>query len=390
MFEHSLYLELQLRWKKVQKAMRQANLEACLLGTNVNLLYLSGRVFGGYIYITTNADPIFFVKRPVGLTGDQVAYIRKPEDIPTILRERAITPPQSLALEIDQMAYSEIARLAAAFNTPTIENATQLLKTARLVKTPNEIAMLRDAGRIHCEAYRRVPSLFSVGMTDLEFSAAIEHLHRKMGSMGLVRIFGQSMEMHMGSVLAGENAETPSPYDFAMGGEGLNPSLPVSCNGTVIADGMTVMVDIAGAFTTNMTDMTRVFSLGKLPELATTAHNVCLEIEAQIAATAKPGTPCADLYNLALKLTEKHGLSAYFMGTKQQAGFIGHGIGLELNEAPVLAPRSREVLMEGMTLALEPKMVIPGVGAVGVENSYIVTAKGIENVTPLSGEIVPL
>ena len=78
------------------------------------------------------------------------------------------------------------------------------------------------------------------------------------------------------------------------------------------------------------------------------------------------------------------------MGHRQQAGFVGHGIGIEINEMPVLAPRSKEILAEGMVFALEPKFVIPGVGAVGIENSFAVTAGGLEKLTPMDEGIVPL
>ena len=91
-----------------------------------------------------------------------------------------------------------------------------------------------------------------------------------------------------------------------------------------------------------------------------------------------------------MAFTEKAGLSAYFMGTKQQAKFVGHGIGLQINELPVLMPRSKELLEPNMVFALEPKYVIPGIGAVGIENSFLVTEKGLEKLTHFNEEIIQL
>lgn len=99
-------------------------------------------------------------------------------------------------------------------------------------------------------------------------------------------------------------------------------------------------------------------------------------------------TPASELYAIAVHTAAEAGLSEYFMGHRQQAGFVGHGIGIEINEMPVLAPRSKEILAEGMVFALEPKFVIPGVGAVGIENSFAVTAGGLEKLTPMDEEIV--
>ena len=115
-----------------------------------------------------------------------------------------------------------------------------------------------------------------------------------------------------------------------------------------------------------------------------------LEIEAAVKAKARPGVPAKELYELAIEIVKQNNLEPYFMGHRQQAGFIGHGVGIEINELPVLAPRSRDVLEEGMTFALEPKFVIPGVGAVGVENTFVVRADGLEQLTLCDEEIKEL
>ena len=150
------------------------------------------------------------------------------------------------------------------------------------------------------------------------------------------------------------------------------------------------MVDMGGNFTGYTTDMSRVFSIGKLPDIAHKAHDTSLKIQQEIIRTAHPDVPAAELYNLAARMAEEAGISAYFMGHRQQAGFVGHGIGIEINESPVLAPRSKEVLKAGMVFVLEPKFVIPEVGAVGVENSFLVTDNGIEQLTLCEESIVPL
>ena len=213
---------------------------------------------------------------------------------------------------------------------------------------------------------------------------------RKNGSIGLFRAFGANMDIFMGSILAGENAEVPSPFDFALGGGGIDASCPLGANGTTLKEGTAVMVDMAGNYTAYMTDMTRVFSVGRLPELAYRAHQTALLIESEIENIARPGTPCAELYEIAAKITEKQGLGAYFMGTKQQAKFVGHGIGIQINELPVLTPRSKDRLEPNMVFALEPKYVIPGVGAVGIENSFLVTETGLEKITQFTEDIIQL
>lgn len=150
------------------------------------------------------------------------------------------------------------------------------------------------------------------------------------------------------------------------------------------------MVDLGGNFNGYMGDMSRVFSVGKLPEEAYKAHQVCLDIQERIASVARPGVRCEDLYNTAIEMVTEAGFADNFMGTGQQARFIGHGIGLEINEAPVLAPRVKQELQAGMVFALEPKIIIPGVGPVGVENSWVVTNEGIEKLTICEESIINL
>ena len=365
MYNEQMIQELRKRWNALQQALAREGGDAILITTNVNLFYVSGRIFSGAAYVRPEGDPLFFVRRPVGLKGGNVIYIRKPEEIAGHLQQRGIPMPAKLFLETDSISYNEYRRYEKIFDPRVVCNGTQLLRGVRSIKTIYEI------GRI---------------MRSIE----IERESRRLGSLGIFRIFGQSMEIFMGSLLAGDNADAPSPYDFALGGAGLDASLPVGGNGTPLTDGTSVMVDMGGNFTGYMTDMTRVFSVGKLTDRAYRAHDTALEIQRRIEQTAAPGVPAADLYNLAVRIAADAGLSDYFMGHRQQAGFIGHGIGIEINEAPVLAPRSKEALVPGMVFALEPKFVIPSVGAVGIENSFLVTDNGVEKLTHCEEAIVPL
>ena len=391
MYNVAFVSEALVRKEKIQAALRKMSADALLLADNANLYYTSGRVFCGYTYVPAEGDMIYFVRRPVGLTGDNCVYIHKPEQIPGEMQKRGLSMPATLMLEGDSLSFNEYNRLASVFSTSRIlGGGTALIRRVRAVKTPYEMELIRQSAASHDMLYRHIPKLYKEGMTDQEFAIEIEHAARQHGSLGIFRIFGRSMEIFMGNVLAGENADTPTPYDFAMGGAGLDDSLPIGCNGTTIRRGQTVMVDINGNFTGYMTDLTRVFSLGDIPENALHAHRVSIEIQQAIMEMARPGVSAAELYNRAVQIAEAGGVADYFMGHRQKAGFVGHGIGIEINEQPVLAPRSRDILEEGMVFALEPKFVIPEVGPVGIENSFCVTADGGEKLTDCEESIIPL
>ena len=377
--------EFELRLSKIRSEMEATSTEALLLTDNANIYYLTGRVFAGYAYIPLKGMPIFFVKRPVELEGDGIVYIRKPEEITASI---GMSAPSNIALELDVLPYSMASRLIPVFPGAEIRNASPLMRTVRAVKTPLAMDMLRQSGAKHTRVYRRIPGLFQEGMSDYDLQVSIEHLSRLQGCLGQFRISGDTMELYMGNVLAGRNADAPSPYDFAMGGAGMDPSLPVGANGTLITPGTTVMVDINGNYNGYMTDMTRVFALGDLEPLAERAHKCSIDIHHALCDMMRPGTPAKALWEKAEQIVTEADLKPYYMGHRQHAGFIGHGVGIEINELPVIAPRSRDIIQEGNVIALEPKFVIPHVGAVGIENTYIVHSDRVECITLAPEEII--
>ena len=367
------------RVEKIRSRMAEADIKAILITDNANTYYVTGRVFTGYIYLPLEGEVIFFVRRPVKLEGDSVVYIRKPEDIAQSI---GLNVPESIGLELDVTPYSTVQRLKGIFPESELKNASGVMRKARSEKTEYEIGQIRKSGVKHVHVYSRIPHLFVPGMTDMELQVEIERVSRLEGCLGQFRISGDSMELYMGNLLVGDNADAPSPYDFAMGGAGLDPSLPVGANDTEIKPGNTVMVDMNGNFDGYMTDMTRVYALGEIDKLALEAHQCSIDIHHALVDMMKPGTEAKALYEKAETMVKERGLHEYFMGHRQHAGFIGHGIGIEINELPVIAPRSRDIISAGNVIALEPKFVIPHVGAVGIENTYAVYPDRVECLTP--------
>jgi peptidase, M24 family len=382
--------ELELKWRRIQQAMRQEEADGCLLTMNMNLYYVSGQVFNGYFYLPAEGRPYWFVKRLTIPETNQVHVIRKPEQIPDFFRDLNLAMPRKLLLEADELSYNEYIRLQHVFRAEATGNASALIRHIRMIKTPWEIEQMRISARKHEAVYREIPACYRPGMRDIELQIEIEKRMRVHGSLGYFRAFGSNMDIFMGSLLAGENAGEPSPFDFALGGTGMHASGPLGANGTLLEEGTTVMADMSGNYTAYQTDMTRVFSIGKLPDRAYRVHRVALEIQARMERAAKPGVPCAELYRDALAMAGQEGLEDCFMGTRFQAKFVGHGVGLEINELPVLTTRSKDILQPGMTFAFEPKFVLAGIGAVGIENTFLVTDSGVEKMTLLDENIIEL
>jgi len=382
--------DLQIRWDSVQKLMVEAGADACLISTGVNIYYLKGLIFTGFLYLPLTGKPVYFVQRPTDLRGELIVSIRKPEDIPELLINRKIPLPENLFLEEDQIPYSEFIRLKKAFNPAITGNASVILRQSRMIKTPWEIEQFRISAGKHAEAYRKIPSVFRKGMTDIEFQIEIERVMRQQGSLGLFRVFGRNMDIFMGSVLTGNNAAKSSPFDFALGGAGIHPSIPIGASGEIIREGATVMVDMAGIFTAYLSDMTRVFACGELPQKAYDTHELSICMHNRLMKEAKPGTSCSEIYEWSVQMAKEAGFADIFMGITQQAKFVGHGVGIEVNELPVLAKNSNDILQPGMVFAYEPKFILQGTGATGNENTYLVTESGIEKLTVFEEGIIKL
>lgn len=370
--------EQALRLEKVRGIMNEKKIDALLISDNANKYYLTGRVFSGYIYLPLKGEPIYFVKRPVTMKGDGVVSIRKPEQIAESI---GMVPPATIGLELATASYSKVERLRRIFPQSELADASMVMSAARAVKTAEELEKIRISGIKQDHVYRKIPTLYTEGMTDVELQVEIERESRLEGCLGQFRINGDDMELYMGNILVGDNADVPTPYDFAMGGEGMDPSLPVGCNGTVIKPGNSVMVDVNGNYTGYMTDMTRTYYVEEIGDLARKAHECSIAICRRLAELGRPGTEAKALYEEAEKMAREAGLHEYFMGHRQKAGFVGHGVGIEINELPVIAPRSRDILQENNVIALEPKFVIPKTGAVGIENTYVVTPDGLKPLT---------
>lgn len=380
-------MDFELKFKKIHRELTALDADAILLAGNMNLYYTTGRIVNGYFYLPLEGEPVLFVRLPDGVPG--AVKIRKPEQIPNILLERGYQLPKRLLLDEGDITADEYLRLCAVFADTECLGGTGCMRKVRSVKTPREIERIRVGARKHAEVTAQYPSLYRPGMSDLEFSAAMEHCARVNGHLGIFRTFGFRMEAYMGTVLAGENGAVPSPYDFALGGAGCD-SLPLGVRNQTMEKGTSVMTDISGNYNGYLTDISRTYSIGRLTDEAYRAHEVSLEIQNYLMEHAKAGECAGKLYEDALQIAAAHGLSDCFMGLSQKAKFVGHGVGLEINELPVIAKNSPSLLEVSNVIALEPKFVLEGIGAVGTENTYLVTDVGLELLTDCPQELVDL
>jgi Xaa-Pro aminopeptidase len=263
-----------------------------------------------------------------------------------------------------------------------------LNRQLRSVKSAGELELLRRSGASLSAVFAEVPQFLAAGMREIDLAAEFECRLRKAGSEGYVRMRAFNQELFQGLAVS-----TGGPsfgfFDGAVTGRGLSNASPHGASLETVAPNTPVLFDYTGVFQGYITDMTRIFVIGDLDEELKHAFEVSLSIQEMLRASLKPGAICEELFLLAAEMAEKAGLKDNFMGMPgEQARFVGHGVGLELDEFPVLAQGFKMPLQQGQTVAIEPKFVFPDKGVVGIENTFAVTAEGGEKMTDLPDNIV--
>ncbi len=393
--------ELEQRGARLQAAMREAGLDGVLATQNADVFYLSGIVQQAQLYMPLEGLPCLMVRKhfdrarmTTALDESQVVGIRSLREL-TGLVEGAGGRPRRLGLELDTLPYNTYQAYAKALAPLGAElvDASMLFRQVRAIKSEYELDQIRTAARVADVGIRAAAEAAQEGMTELELAAIIEAATRVAGHSGVLRMrfFGQ--EMHMGHLLAGNAGGVASFMNSPTGGYGVGPWAPYGASRRPIRRGEPVFVDYTGEWGGYIADQTRMLSIGPLSQFWQESYVAMVDVETYVAANARPGMTSGELFSLAEDRARHLGHGEYFMGPPeaespgQKVPFIGHGVGLELDEWPPLQRGTDAVLQAGMVLALEPKLIYPNRGAVGVEDTYVLTEQGLSPLTISSPQI---
>ncbi|MDR1735779.1 MAG: Xaa-Pro peptidase family protein [Oscillospiraceae bacterium] len=386
--------ELDARMAKFRAAMDKAypDWELCVLAGDINQYYLTGALVEGALFIPRGGQAELWARRGYdrAVLESEFPNIRRMSGF----REAAAafgSLPAAVYLDMGQATMEWYGLLSRHMGFQNVFPVDAVCLQVRAVKSDYELAIMRRAGgtidRLFTES---VPALLREGISEAELGAEFFALCVKNGYHGLSR-FMMRADTVLGSFCFGESALYPAVFNGASGIKGLCPAAPVLGSGDAkLKRGELVYIDLAFGMEGYNTDKTVIFSLGAQPEYVKEAHAHCLELERAAAAMLRPGVRPSDIYKAVLEKVRPE-LREGFMGAPgRTVPFLGHGIGLYVDEYPVLAKGFDAPLECGMTLAVEPKVGIPGVGMVGSENVYLVTGDGGVSLTGAQREICEL
>ena len=379
--------EIDARIRRLQSSM--GDLTGVILFESVNLGYFSGTAQEGLIYIPKDAPPVLMIRKSLERAGEESPLeVRAHRSLKSIKSDLDLPDNASIGLELDVLPYNNYARLEKSLGKDVkFIDISEKIKHIRSIKSDFEIRLIKEAARILDTGISTVPDHLREGMREIDLAVFVESAMRVMGHSGRVAFHRFNQALPMGHLMAGENAAFPSFVSSPTGGRGMSLFFPQGPGFRRIRRNEPVLVDFAGSYSGYIADETRIFCLGRLSSELEEAHNAALQIEETIAEGLCPGKTGREIFEICEEEGRRLGYQEFLGGPSGgKAGFVGHGVGLEIDEYPVLGPVDHPI-RENMTIAVEPKMIYPGVGVVGIEDTFLTGRGGAERLTRLPQEI---
>lgn len=378
--------EIDSRIKKLQSSMD--GIDGALLFQAVDMCYFSGTAQDGLVYIPRDGEPIIMMKRSLERAKEESPLeVRPLKNMRNLKEDLGIKTGATIGLEMDVLPCSFYFRVNKALEDASFVDVAERIKHIRSVKSEFEIKLAKEAAQMLVEGFSTVPDHIKEGMTEVELMCRMESEMRLMGHQGSLRFRRFNSIVPIGHIMSGSSAAIPSFLASPTGGRGTSVVFPHGPGYRKIKRNEPVFVDTVGICNGYIADATRIFSLGKIEPELVEAYEASCQIEEAIAREMKPGRTARELFELSESEGARLGYGDFLGGpVGSKCGFVGHGVGLELDEYPVLAPLDHKI-QEGMTIAVEPKIIYPGKGVLGVEDTFLTTSSGALRLTEMPLEI---
>ncbi|OPY55121.1 MAG: Xaa-Pro dipeptidase [Methanosaeta sp. PtaU1.Bin112] len=379
--------EIDARIRKLQD--RMGELTGVIIFESTDLGYFSGTAQEGLIYIPRDGQPTLMIKKSQDRAGQESPLPVQPQrSLRSLKADLNLPAGARIGLELDVLPYNNYLRLEKALGEDiAFFDISETIKHIRSVKSDFELRLIREAARILDAGIATVADNLKEGMREIDLAVAVESTMRVLGHQGIVAFRRFNQNLPLGHLMAGPSAALPSSVSSPTGGRGMSLFFAQGPGFARIKRGESVLVDYAGCYNGYIADETRIFCVGKISAKLEDAHQAALQIEEAIAEQLSPGKMSRDIWNLSEAEGERLGYRDFLGGPPgSKAGFVGHGVGLQIDEYPVLGPLDHEIV-ESMVVAVEPKMIYPGEGVVGIEDTFLVGETGAERLTRLPQEI---
>ena len=381
--------ESQQRVSRLQEKLIAKGVQAAMLLMPIDVYYFTGTRQNAVLWVPADGKPVLLVRKSFSRAREEspiadIIPFPSSKELSALLGEKVVT----VGMTFDAVPVQQHAFYSKVLPGRTFVDISMIVRELRSVKSPFELELLRFSAEKFSSVLREIPAFIKEGMRELDLAAELEYRLRKLGHEGYVRMRAFNQEI-CGGVAVASSATSYGFFDGPVSGKGLSSASPQGASLEEIRAHVPILIDFVGVFNGYMVDMSRIFVIGSIDPELQRAFDVSLDIQEAVRQAMVPGAICEEIYRRSVMMAEKAGLGGSFMGMPgEQSRFVGHGVGLELDELPVLAQGFSSPLIAGQVVAVEPKFVIPGKGVVGIENTFIVTAQGGERLSDLPDEIV--
>lgn len=384
--------EIAARIDKLRKRMMEKGIELAVILQNVDIFYFTGTLQRGVLVVSADKGPEFFVEKSIYRAGLEtpldVTPIRRDKEVKDILIEKNMLHGRC-AMELDVVPVAICERWKSLLGKDRMEDLSQIIRDVRLIKSEFEVAQFRKSGEIVERVFEKAKDIIKEGMREIDIEAELVAEGRRRGHQGFLRMRGLNQEMMNLYVTHGYSTTIPSGADVPISGIGVTHAIGQGASVNVVKRGIPIIVDYGGGYNGYITDETRAYAVGPLKDLFQKPFEVARDIINETIQIAREGANATEVFGKAMDRVRAAGLEEHFMGHGEgQVSFIGHGLGLEINELPVITPRHRMILREGMVFAFEPKFIFPGEGAIGIEVDFVVRKNGLERLTKTPLDVV--
>jgi len=377
------------RIKVLQKKLAEGGIDAALLIYSRDVLYYTGTAQPSCLLVTPGDYTLYirsgleFAVQDVFIGREKIHEERRLEKILAGALSRLAGKPGKIGSELDILTAEQFEALRKACPGVDFVNISPVTLEQRKVKEPGEIERLRRACDAVHTGHEAILSSLREGVTELELAAAVENAHRLAGHEGIFFIRLPDFFMSRGPIGSGPNLSRISGVVYTITGVGLSPAVPAGPSRRAILRGETVVVDIPTLVDGYHADQTRTYCIGKAGEAIHALYGDLLAVADHLIGTIRPGMTGRDVYRMARQKADDLGRSREFMsfGGGKASRILGHGIGLELNEPPILSEHDASSIPEGCVVALDMHMMTEGGGVVKLEDMIHVGRGGNEILT---------
>ncbi len=361
--------------------MEQHSISAALLLYSRDILYYAGVSIPSILLVTPRTARLY-VRRAFGLAQQDstIDDIVPNGDLGMVVEQLHAEKlhRSRIGIELDVVPVQLFSKIQAALPDASFADVSPLIISQRMVKDEDELELVRVSASMLDKGQRRALEVIREGISEVEMAAEIEaELRRNKHEGILVNRRFDAYTMY-GMIGSGDSLTRFAGFANVASGIGLSRAMRISASNRIMKHGDLVMIDITGSYHGYITDVTRPYVIGPASKRQIEVFEALCDVEDEILASIRPGVPVSRVYDVGVEAAEKTSYGKYFMGHEEKGEFVGHGLGLELDEPPILGPDEATIIRENMTLAVEINTIIPNFGTIKIEDSFIVKSDGVE------------